>query len=214
MIGGEVYRSDDRGESWRKVNEDYLESLFDVWLLIGDIRVSPDDPQSIYILGIRLLSSTDGGQTFKPLGGRNVHPDCHDLWVDPMKPGRLLLGTDGGLDISHDRGKTWQQIKNLPIGEFYSISLDAGRPYKIYGGLQDNGIVFGPSNFTPQPGIQEPWRQLAGEMGFLSPGPGRPRECSMSFSSEESSAETCLRGRQRTSCPRSSSEKPRCGAIG
>ena len=123
VIGGEVYRSDDRGESWRKVNEDFLEGFFDTYgYSFGDIRISPDDPQSIYVLGIRLLSSTNGGRTFNLLGGRNVHPDCHDLWVDPKKPDRLLLGTDGGLNISYDRGKTWQQIKNLPIGEFYSIS--------------------------------------------------------------------------------------------
>jgi len=176
VIGGEVYRSDNRGERWRKVNEDFLEGFFDTYgYSFADIRISPVDPQSIYVLGIRLLSSTNGGQTFKPLGGRNVHADCHDLWVDPKKPDRLLLGTDGGLNISYDRGKTWQQINNLPIGEFYSISLDAGRPYKIYGGLQDNGIVFGPSNFAPQPGVQDPWRQLAGGDGFfVFPDPADP----------------------------------------
>jgi photosystem II stability/assembly factor-like uncharacterized protein len=177
VIGGEIYRSGNRGESWRKVNEAYLEGFFDTYgYSFADIRISPDDPQSIYVLGISLFSSTNGGRTFKPLGGRNVHADCHDLWVDPKKPDRLLLGTDGGLNISHDRGKTWQKINNLPIGEFYSISLDAGRPYKIYGGLQDNGTVFGPSNFTPQPGLQDPWRQLAGGDGFfVFPDPADPK---------------------------------------
>jgi photosystem II stability/assembly factor-like uncharacterized protein len=168
VVGGEVYRSDDKGETWKKVNRVTLDGFFDTYgYSFCDIRISPDDADEIYILGIQLLKSVDGGQNFRPLGRKNVHADCHDLWIDPKNPLRLILGTDGGLNFSYDRGETWQKINNLPIGEFYTISLDAAKPYAIYGGLQDNGTVFGPSRPVRAPGEKDPWRQIAGGDGFF-----------------------------------------------
>lgn len=168
VIGGEVYRSDDEGETWKKINESHLDSFFSTYgYSFCDIRVSPDDENKIYILGIRIMTSDDGGKTFKHIGGKGVHVDHHELWIDPVNPDRIILGNDGGLNFSYDRGKTWQDIKNMPIGEFYTISVDRDTPYKIYGGLQDNGSVFGPSTHNVEYGVEDLWKHIGGGDGFF-----------------------------------------------
>lgn len=167
VIGGEVYRSNDKGETWRKVNTGFLDQFFATYgYSFCDIRVSPDDENNIYICGIRFLASKDGGRTFEHIGGKGVHVDHHALWIDPKKPDRLILGNDGGLNFSYDRGKTWQDVKNMPIGEFYTVFVDMDKPYKIYGGLQDNGTVYGPSSHTLEYGVEDPWRHIGGGDGF------------------------------------------------
>jgi photosystem II stability/assembly factor-like uncharacterized protein len=168
VIGAEIYRSDNRGETWRKVNEYYLEQFFKNYgYAFCDIRVSPDNENKIYVLGVRLLTSNDGGKTYTHISGKNVHADIHDLWIDPLNSDRLLLGTDGGLSFSYDRGKTWQKINNLPIGEFYAVSVDMDTPYKIYGGLQDNGVLYGPSDQEREFAVDDPWKRISGGDGFF-----------------------------------------------
>lgn len=141
-IGGEIYRSDNKGESWKKVSTgDFFAGIN---YSFGDIRVSPDEKNTIYVLGVNLMMSKDGGETFKRLGGtvvhlyhhptRALHLDQHDLWIDPLNPDRLLLGNDGGFFISSDRGESWLHVNNLPIAEFYAISVDMDDPYNVYGG--------------------------------------------------------------------------------
>ena len=167
IIGGEVYRSDDQGETWRRMNENYLDKFFaTIGFYFGNIRVSPDDENKIYLLGIRLLSSDDGGETFEHIGGKGVHVDHHDLWIDHKKPDRLILGNDGGINFSYDRGETWQDIRNMPTGQFYTVSVGSEDPYNIFGGMQDNGVVFGPSTYTLEYGIEEPWERISGGDGF------------------------------------------------
>jgi len=166
VVGAEVYRSDDKGETWRKMNEKYIDNFYYSYgYYFGNIRVSPDNENKIYILGVPLLTSDDGGKTFKNLSWRGVHADHHALWIDPKNPDRLILGNDGGINISYDRGKTWQKINNLPIGQFYTVTVDMEKPYNIYGGLQDNGVVYGPSNHTPEYGVPDPWKSLFGGDG-------------------------------------------------
>jgi len=167
IIGAEVYRSDDKGETWKKVNKDYLDIFHTYGYSFCDIRVSPDNENVIYILGVNLLKSVDGGKTFKRIDGKGVHVDHHDLWIDPNNPNRLILANDGGLNFSYDGGKTWQDIKNLPIGEFYTVSVDMNKPYNIYGGTQDNGTVYGPSDhIVDEYGMNDPWKQIGGGDGF------------------------------------------------
>ncbi|UCH98185.1 MAG: glycosyl hydrolase, partial [Candidatus Aminicenantes bacterium] len=133
-----------------------------------DIRVSPDDENQIYILGIRMLASKDGGKTSWHIGGKkNVHVDHHAMWINPNNPDHLINGNDGGLNFSYDRGKTWQKINNIPIAEFYTISVDMAKPYNIYGGTQDNGSLFGPSDHIPEHGVPDPWKHLGGGDGFF-----------------------------------------------
>jgi len=168
IVGGEVYRSDDRGDTWRKVNQDDFQAGINY--SFGDIRVSPENENIIYVLGVNLVMSTDGGKTYKKLGGtvvhlyphptRTLHLDQHDLWIDPLNPERLILGNDGGLFLSNDKGKTWLHLNNLPIGEFYAISVDMGSPFKIYGGTQDNAALCGPSSQALEEGIEDHWKNV------------------------------------------------------
>jgi len=160
----DVYRSDDKGLSWKKVNEKRVRSAF------GDIKISPDDENEIYVLGTRLLHSRDGGKTFSEVsekvvhlyhhGHTGLHLDHHDLWIDPLNADRLLLGTDGGFYISYDRSETWLHINNLPIAEFYAISADMASPYNIYGGTQDDAALFGPSTYDLEKGGEDPWKHV------------------------------------------------------
>ena len=168
VIGGEVYRSKNKGETWTKMNEYNLDSFFNNYgYAFCDIRVSPDNEHEIYILGVRLLHSINGGKTFTQIGKKGVHADHHELWIDPHDPDRLLNGNDGGLNFSYDRGKTWQRIDNLPIGEFYTVSVDFKTPYNIYGGLQDTGVFYGPSTEILELGVEDPWRRISGGDGMF-----------------------------------------------
>jgi len=165
--GAEVYRSNDKGRTWAKVpmvNDRFTLHSY------GDIRVSPDDPDTFYALGVNLVKSVDGGQTFEVVQGtiihlyehptRALHLDHHDLWIDPQDPDRMILGNDGGVYISNDRGRHWLHLNNIPAGEFYALSLDTAEPYRIYGGTQDNSALFGPSDRIPEDGIQDPWHYV------------------------------------------------------
>lgn len=184
IVGAELYRSEDKGGAWRKVNEGDLYPVFTIYgWKFCDVRVSPDDPNDVFILGNRMYHSEDGGKTFARIGekilrvhdteGKVMHLDHHDLWIDPRDSDRLILGNDGGLFTSHDRGNTWLHINNLPIGEFYFVSVDNAKPYRIYGGTQDNASLYGPSNVSIKPFENDPWRhvfldQWAGGDGFVT----------------------------------------------
>lgn len=173
IVGGEVYRSADRGETWQKVN---TEDIYEVFGIYGwkfcDVRVSPDNENEIYILGNRAFHSTDGGRTYQRIGetirrvnnteGTAMHLDHHELWIDSANPNRLLLGNDGGVFMSYDRGKSWLHLNNLPIGQFYFVSVDMQDPYTIFGGTQDNGGLYAPSDARPddEPAANDAWRHV------------------------------------------------------
>jgi photosystem II stability/assembly factor-like uncharacterized protein len=94
-----------------------------------------------------VLSSSDGGQHWSSINGDNVHSDHHALWVNPDRSGHLILGNDGGINISKDNGATWSKCNSIPLGQFYSVNVDMAEPYNVYGGLQDNGVWKGPSTY-------------------------------------------------------------------
>jgi photosystem II stability/assembly factor-like uncharacterized protein len=159
---GGIFRSDDRGYSWTKVNDLCPRPFY-----FGQLRVDPLDDQGLYVLGIALHVSTDGGRTFQDDGARGAHADHHALWIDPRDPEHLVLGSDGGLSFSYDRGATWERLQNLPIAQYYGIALDRSDPYRIYGGLQDNGTWGGPSASLNSDGITGAnWFRLLGMDGF------------------------------------------------
>jgi photosystem II stability/assembly factor-like uncharacterized protein len=137
---GGVFRSDDGGEHWTRQSPWTPRSFY-----FSQIRVQPDDDRRVYLLGVDLWVSDDAGKTFRPGGGKNLHPDFHAMWIDPSDGNRVLTGSDGGVYLSHDRTASWDFINNLAIGEYYNIALDMREPYRIYGGLQDNQSWGGPS---------------------------------------------------------------------
>jgi photosystem II stability/assembly factor-like uncharacterized protein len=160
--GPEVYRSADKGETWTRMAMENEKVALHSY---GDIRVAPDDPDTIYLLGVNIMISTDAGETFERLEGtiahlykhpaRALHLDQHELWIDPRDPKRLILGNDGGVYKSRDQGKSWLHLNNIPAGEYYAVSVDMAEPYNIYGGNQDNAAQFGPGDRLPEDGIDD-----------------------------------------------------------
>jgi photosystem II stability/assembly factor-like uncharacterized protein len=150
IIEAEVYRSDDAGKTWKKTHSEPIKGLVHTYgYYFGEIRVSPLDANEIYLLGVPKLRSTDGGKTFFRSDGPNVHADHHAMWINPKRPGHIINGNDGGLNISYDFGETWYHVNTVPVGQFYSVNVDMEQPYNVYGGLQDNGTWFGPNNYDP-----------------------------------------------------------------
>ncbi len=147
---GGVYRSVDGGESWEQVNAggDTPVGQF------NQIRTDPKDRNRVYRLGTGFYVSDDLGHTFQTMGA-GIHYEHHAMWVDPDDPNHLILGTDGGLVISWDRGMTWDWRNNIPTSQFYEgdISTDARDPFIVCGGLQDNGSICMPSAVHDRNGI-------------------------------------------------------------
>lgn len=159
-----VYRSDDAGESWRKMSD-----IASIPWYFGEIRVDPQDPETVYHLGVQIQVSHDGGATWGRTG-RGPHSDHHALWINPENPAHIINGNDGGLYVSRDRGDTWDFSVNLPVSQFYALSLDMAEPfYGIAGGLQDNSTWGGPSRTRSSDGIfNSDWYGMAGGDGFYA----------------------------------------------
>lgn len=146
---GGVYRSDDRGASWRRMN-----SLNPRPMYYSNLRVDPKHPDHVWLVGSNLHESIDGGKTFSTDStGDRIHVDHHALWIDPNDPKHMLLGNDGGLYFTYDGARTWDYIDNLPIGQYYDIDIDERDPYWIFGGTQDNGSWAIPVRTSSQAGI-------------------------------------------------------------
>ena len=146
--GGEMYRSSDGGKTWEKTHNGSIEDMvYSYGYYFGQVRVDGLDPNRIYTFGVPIIVSRDGGKTWKNINQENVHVDHHALWVNPNKRGHLILGNDGGVNISYDDGETWIKCNSPQVGQFYSVNVDMAEPYNVYGGLQDNGVWKGPSNY-------------------------------------------------------------------
>lgn len=148
VIGAEVYLSEDGGKTWKKTHDSYIENLYNSYgYYFGMIEVSPNNPDKVYIAGVPILRSDDGGRTWSNINGANVHVDHHSLWINPDIGGHLINGNDGGINISYDDGKHWIKCNSPAVGQFYYVNVDQDDPYNIYGGAQDNGVWYGPSNY-------------------------------------------------------------------
>lgn len=151
-IGGEVYRSDDAGKNWLKVNRSQDNVGGKAAYSFNQITVHPTDPNKIYVTGSSVANSIDGGKTWRDIdnSGRYFFPgafgDVRTLWIDSQNPDRILFGSDGGVHISYDGGKSGDYYDNLPIGEVYALGIDMEEPYNVYAGLQDHDSWKGPSN--------------------------------------------------------------------
>jgi len=160
----EIYRSDDYGASWKKTG-----TYFEYPWYMSQIRVDPKNPDRVYLLGVPIFVSEDGGATSHPIA-QSAHVDYHAMWIDPTDPDHFIVGNDGGVYITHDRGQTMDFVSNLPIAQYYAIDLDNRLPfYYVYGGLQDNNSWAGPSQTRNRQGItSSDWYVTVGGDGFYS----------------------------------------------
>jgi photosystem II stability/assembly factor-like uncharacterized protein len=148
VIGAELYKSMNGGKTWTKTHKDFLDGVYSSYgYYFGTIAVNKADKNNVYIAGVPLLKSDDGGKTFTSLSKENVHADHHAIWVNPNLKGHLIDGNDGGVNISYDDGENWIKNNSPSVGQFYAVNVDTKKPYNVYGGLQDNGVWFGPSNY-------------------------------------------------------------------
>jgi photosystem II stability/assembly factor-like uncharacterized protein len=160
---GGVFKSTDGGESWTRINSVNPRPMY-----FSQIRVDPSDAKYLYVLGIRLYVSGDGGKTFRMGGDAEVHPDQHALWIDPRDGRHMIIGTDGGFYATYDRGAHWDFLDTKAIGQFYHVCVDSRQPYHVYGGLQDNGSWGGPSRSLDGRGtVNTDWIMVGGGDGFV-----------------------------------------------
>ncbi len=142
----EIYRSDNGGEHFYRTHEEDLQNVvFSYGYYFGQVKVDPQDVDTVYATGVPFIKSTDGGKTWASAWDSNMHADLQAIWVDPNHSNHLMVGNDGGVDESFDGGQSWRKIDHQPVGQFYTIAVDMAEPYNIYGGLQDNGTLKGSS---------------------------------------------------------------------
>ncbi|MFN3190910.1 MAG: PDZ domain-containing protein [Aureliella sp.] len=159
---GGVYKSTDAGETWTRVNSINIRPMY-----FSVVRVDPNDDQRVYLLGVSQYQSDNGGQTFTSDFGRGVHSDSHDLWIDPADGRHMVIGSDGGYYVTHDRGNNWDHINTAALGQFYHVTIAPTKPYSVYGGLQDNGSWGGPGVGLSGSVINEDWISVGGGDGFV-----------------------------------------------
>lgn len=147
VIGAEVFKTTNGGKTWKKTHTDFLNGVYSSYgYYFGEIRVDLQDENGIYVLGVPIIKSKDGGKTFTSISRENVHSDHQALWVNPKKSGHILNGNDGGLNLSYDDGENWIKLNDPAVGQFYAVYADNQKNYKVYGGLQDNGVWVGAHN--------------------------------------------------------------------
>ena len=164
--------SSDAGRSWEKVNEAY--DVADRPFYYSEIAVDPNDANRVYNIATNVRVSIDGGRTFaaNPViqccaASNTIHIDNHAYWINPNDSRHMIVGNDGGIAITQDKGETWRFVRNLPLAQFYHIAVDNDHPYNIYGGLQDNGSWRGPSEVWENAGIRNlHWQEVGFGDGF------------------------------------------------
>ncbi|MBK9707800.1 MAG: glycosyl hydrolase [Acidobacteria bacterium] len=161
--GSGIFRSQDRGATWERMNPAIAQAMY-----YSQIICDPKDVDRIYIPNVIFQVSDDGGRTIRPLGERSKHVDNHAIWIDPNNTNYYIVGSDGGIYDSYDRGATWQFKSNMPITQFYDIALDNSTPfYNVCGGTQDNNSWCGPSRTRSATGITNAdWFVTQGGDGF------------------------------------------------
>ncbi len=173
VIGCEVYRSDDGGINWKKVNAKGLDLYNTYGYYFGKISVSPVNENKVIINGFNIMLSNDGGKTFKAVDKSNTHPDWHGEWINPLRDSNWVAGNDGGCNITYDNGQHWFKANTPSVGQFYAVTVDDAKPYNVYGGIQDNGVWYGSSKINnkesedddeSEPGNE--WQALGGGDGM------------------------------------------------
>ena len=159
-----VYKSTDGGATWTKQSNTNARPMY-----FSQLRIDPVNPERIYMGGVGLHLSVDGGRTFETDAALVTHDDVHGIWIDPKNPDHVIIGNDGGLATSYDMSRTWQFIENVPVGLFYHVGFDMETPYNVCGGMQDNYDWCGPSASRMNRGIfNYDWFQILGGDGFVA----------------------------------------------
>jgi len=159
-----LYKSTDGGATWTKQSNTNARPMY-----FSQLRIDPVNPERIYMAGVGLHLSVDGGRTFETDAALVTHDDVHGIWIDPKNPDHVILGNDGGLATSYDMTRTWQFIENVPVGLFYHVGFDMETPYNVCGGMQDNYSWCGPSASRMNRGIfNYDWFQILGGDGFVA----------------------------------------------
>jgi len=166
MIGQEVYRSDDAGKTWKKVSPEKQQIGGNPGYYYTQIRVDPNDVNHVYVLSVGVTHSLDGGKTWS--SPFNFGGDNHGLWIDPNNSNHILLGFDHGMGVTWDGGRNWHHPDELPLAQLYAIGYDMQEPYNVYGGLQDNGSVRGPSSKRSGAIVFEDWQTVGGGDGMYN----------------------------------------------
>ena len=165
---GGVFRSDDAGKTWNRVNQD--RRLRQRAWYYTHVVADPKNADVVYVLNVQAMRSKDGGRTFAPIG--EPHGDNHDLWIDPNDPQRMIEGNDGGVVVSLDGGTSWSRQDNQPTAQFYHVITDNQFPYRVYGAQQDRGTVSIPSRTTGYGIGTTDWYDVGGcESGYVAPRP-------------------------------------------
>ena len=160
-----LYKSIDAGKTWRKMAD---KNQGDRPFYYAELYVDPKNENTVYSVHSQITKSIDGGRSFDGwVGFWRIHPDHHAFWIDAADPDYIMEGNDGGLNITHDGGKTWRYAENIPVGQFYHVQTDNQTPYNVYGGLQDNGSWVGPSAIWKPGGIRNSdWQEVYFGDGF------------------------------------------------
>jgi photosystem II stability/assembly factor-like uncharacterized protein len=163
--GSGVFRSNDKGATWERMSPSIAQGMY-----YGQIVADPKNVDRVYIPNVVFQVSDDAGRTQRPLGERLKHVDNHVIWIDPNNTNYYLVGCDGGVYESHDRGANWHFKSNMPVAQFYDVDIDQQSPwYFVYGGTQDNNSLGGPAKTRSQSGIvNADWFQTNGGDGFVS----------------------------------------------
>ncbi|MGH9862660.1 MAG: WD40/YVTN/BNR-like repeat-containing protein, partial [Candidatus Acidiferrales bacterium] len=168
---GGLYRSDNGGDNWRRVNED--RTLRQRAWYYTHVIADPQDADTVYVLNVLIQRSVDGGRTFSPV--RAPHGDNHGLWIDPTNPQRMINGNDGGATVSVNGGQSWTTLDNQPTAQFYHVTTDNQFPYYVYGAQQDNSTVAIASRSAGGVIDRGDWFDAGGcESGYIAPDPRDP----------------------------------------
>ncbi len=158
-----LYRSDDGGATWRKVSDANPRPMY-----FSQVRIDPNNPDRVYMGGVGLHMTNDGGKSMATDAAQAIHDDIHAIWINPGNPNHIMIGGDGGVAISYDMSRTWTQLPNLSLALFYHVSYDMSWPYNVCGGLQDNYNWCGPSTVRFTRGMRNSdWYQVQGGDGFV-----------------------------------------------
>jgi photosystem II stability/assembly factor-like uncharacterized protein len=161
---GGIFRSEDKGDTWTRMSDTNPRPMY-----FSQIRVDPNNDQRIWLAGVTLYFSDDGGKTFNPNVSKTIHADFHAIWIDPANSDHVVTGCDGGINFSWDRARTWDYVNNITVSQFYEVAFDTKKPYNVCGGLQDNGSWCGPSATLHTEGItNEDWFNVFGADGFYA----------------------------------------------